>query len=441
MSDTVLVVVAISFLYFTQPMTPAVFYVGETSDGYLVALGDSYMSGEGADSFYEGTNDEGGNECRRAETAYAPQMLKLQGDVPEHARFSDLLFLACSGAIGAEVIDQPQHIAQPQLQAFLHEWEATANKRDPKLVILSIGGNDAGFGSIAQNCLLPGNCAEIGDQWMKGLDDVKRKVTDTYTRLRTGMMAKGIESPVLVVPYPIPLTKTGCPWSSVAFTADEHRFLFGFVHELDAVIKSAADQAGFYYLDAMENVLVEKHLAICSTVGNTKQPVDPADLGVNFLGFNSVVGSPGEIVFPGNWLHNSFHPNARGHQAMRDVLVQWLVANPTLMPLSVTGASTEHDIESFDEVMDASGAATTGVGTSSETTTDGWGISQLALFLKLHILPLILAAIGAWLFCLQGLRLWRIRPERDVKGIKNRVRAIPPFVTGIRAADLHPPLG
>ena len=39
----------------------------------LVALGDSYMSGEGADTYYEGTDTGGENQCRRAPTAWAVQ--------------------------------------------------------------------------------------------------------------------------------------------------------------------------------------------------------------------------------------------------------------------------------------------------------------------------------------------------------------------------------
>ena len=56
----------------------------------LVALGDSYMSGEGADTYFEGTDVGGGNQCRRAPTAWAVQAAQRY--------FDGLVFLACSGA-------------------------------------------------------------------------------------------------------------------------------------------------------------------------------------------------------------------------------------------------------------------------------------------------------------------------------------------------------
>ena len=46
----------------TVPLSDAVKV--KAGDHVIVALGDSYISGEGADAFYEGTNNKGGNECR-----------------------------------------------------------------------------------------------------------------------------------------------------------------------------------------------------------------------------------------------------------------------------------------------------------------------------------------------------------------------------------------
>ncbi len=56
----------------------------------LVSFGDSYMSGEGADTYFEGTDVGGGNQCRRAPTAWAVQAAQRY--------FDGLVFLACSGA-------------------------------------------------------------------------------------------------------------------------------------------------------------------------------------------------------------------------------------------------------------------------------------------------------------------------------------------------------
>lgn len=56
----------------------------------IVALGDSYISGEGAARFFPGTDHPGSNECRRAATAYPYLVAEALG--------ASLTFVACSGA-------------------------------------------------------------------------------------------------------------------------------------------------------------------------------------------------------------------------------------------------------------------------------------------------------------------------------------------------------
>ena len=75
----------------------------EPGDELIVAFGDSYISGEGATEFIEGTNEtnpERGNQCRRAPTAY-PVTLVEQSDTPEVP--DRVLFLACSGAVARDL--------------------------------------------------------------------------------------------------------------------------------------------------------------------------------------------------------------------------------------------------------------------------------------------------------------------------------------------------
>jgi hypothetical protein len=72
--DTVIVVVVLAASWASVPRTFSISRSPELvvapGDPTFAALGDSYMSGEGAKQFYEGTNTQGSNECRRAPTAY-----------------------------------------------------------------------------------------------------------------------------------------------------------------------------------------------------------------------------------------------------------------------------------------------------------------------------------------------------------------------------------
>jgi hypothetical protein len=65
----------------------------------LVAIGDSYMSGEGASIYYNGTDEGGGNQCRRGPTAWAA--------LASENGFDALEFLACSGARTGNVLYNP----------------------------------------------------------------------------------------------------------------------------------------------------------------------------------------------------------------------------------------------------------------------------------------------------------------------------------------------
>jgi len=124
----------------------------------LVALGDSYMSGDGADIYYRGTDDGGRDMCRRSPTAWAAM-------AGQQRPFDGALFLACSGAstynVRADPSGRPRPSGQPgedlpQLAQYRRLQEV--DPFHPELVVLTVGGNDAGFATVGVMCLAPGNC-------------------------------------------------------------------------------------------------------------------------------------------------------------------------------------------------------------------------------------------------------------------------------------------
>jgi lysophospholipase L1-like esterase len=336
-ADVAAVLIVVSLSWALAPRTVAFdtepLAAGQT---VLVALGDSYISGEGASRFFEGTNDKEINECRRAPTAYGPLLVERE-TTPDLTR---LVFLACSGAKAAHLDARIQYQGEPvggpprlrdngvwergesqleQLDDVLRAVRPKANAptEEPEqdlhgLVVMSLGGNDAGFGTIASSCLGLGDCGDIDEAWTLDLGLVRSRLDRVYAALR-GVIGPNV--PVLVVPYPVPLAAKRCDVS--AMTQSEHTSIRRFVGQLNAKVEQAASDAGFFYLD-IESAF-DGH-RICDT-----DNVD--DWYFNYIAANPTGGSFEALSNPRNWLHNSFHPNAEGHRAIADAIEAWVATN------------------------------------------------------------------------------------------------------------------
>ena len=298
----------------------------------LVALGDSYMSGEGARIFYtEDNNEDHRNHCNRAPTAWAA----LAGRTARN--FDSLEFLACSGSrtfnVRHEHLDEGQNtkLAQynepgtqlDQYDEFKARMEADGQAFTPKLAVISLGGNDAGFSTIGAMCLAPGACYAKRDLWVDSLDQVEKALKETYVEVG----AEFPRTPVLVVPYPSPVYTDAngdpvtCP--QVTLSEDDMKFISEFLPMLNERVKNAADSQHFYYLDGVPDALKDAHLQLCDP-DNDNRP------GINFVDLRSVGGIAKQRFNPANWYHNSLHPNERGHAAMRQVFEDWLAEKEDL---------------------------------------------------------------------------------------------------------------
>ncbi|MGH4030826.1 SGNH/GDSL hydrolase family protein [Actinomycetota bacterium Odt1-20B] len=140
--------------------------------GY-VALGDSYSSGVGSGSY-----DSGSGNCKRSTKAYPV----LWAAAHSPASFS---FTACSGARTGDVV---------------------ANQLGPLgsgtgLVSISIGGNDAGFADVMQDCVLgsDSSCLARIDEAKKYVDStLPGNLDKTYTAIHD----KAPSAHVVVLGYP-----------------------------------------------------------------------------------------------------------------------------------------------------------------------------------------------------------------------------------------------
>lgn len=373
---------------------------GET---VVVALGDSYMSGEGADRFLDGTNAKGSNECRRAATAWMPQLF--EGEAGGVAGATDLVFLACSGARGHQLYGAAQGtradtarnvddgVDRRQLNQLAHlERVRTLDDLDVELLVVSIGGNDAGFAAIGTACAAPGDCdkSRLADQWLDELPAVAAKLDAAYFEI-----ARAVDGrfPVAVVPYPVPLTPEGCAGSLMS--PGEHAFLTRFVQELDATIEATAAKYGFRYVEPMERALGD----------GPRDPdgwrlCDREKPGVNSVAIFSVNGLVEEQLNPANWLHNSFHPNEDGHRQLAGVFESWLDDQDDLRAPPRLAADARRPVVTEAE-REARPCEITETGPQvCDTDSRDWAVDRTTELVQRNLVQLGLGLLGLWLLSL-----------------------------------------
>lgn len=230
---------------------------GAEAAGKYVALGDSYAVAPGTRTY-----DDPNDACRRGPLAY-PRLWAAQ-----HASYS-FVEASCSGATAAEIKTQQV----PQITA------------DTTLVTVQAGGNDVGFVSVLENCVLT-----LDDQdCVNGVEAAKAAATgllpgtlaDTYASIR----AAAPNAQVVVVGYPRLYTIGGnCGLFGLSDT--ERSALNSAADILDGVLAQQAASAGFTFLDPRP--AFDAH-SICS--GN--------DVWVTSLEWDK--------------LDESYHPNPAGH--------------------------------------------------------------------------------------------------------------------------------
>jgi hypothetical protein len=328
----------------------------------------------------------------------------------EASALQHLAFFACSGAVAAHLHEHARWKGEPvddspdSGETQLEQLKGLLNRSrvDIRLVIVSIGGNDAGFAKIGMACLAPGSCVERGQTWLTRLEVAGRSVELAYRKIRAVV---GSEVPVLAVPYPQPISGEPCEYSLLA--RDEHHFLHGFVRQLNGVIRRSARDAGFYYLAAMRSAFSTR-LRICDA------PQD--EIGVNFIALDSVNGVVDQALTPSNWIHNSLHPNEDGHRAMAAVLEGWLRSHPDPPAKPDPRDQPEpFDPASLEQLM---GPAVSYCGGPEpapdycDRTDDQWTFTQIGLVVRDAAAPALLLVAGWWLVWLPLLGLTRPRWER-----------------------------
>jgi lysophospholipase L1-like esterase len=421
--DIVLVIVLIALVWALDPQSGPDQPKPTHEKHTLLALGDSYMSGEGATQYYAGTNtrveENTRNECRRAPTAYP---VVAQQALNKDSRTWSLVFLACSGAVGKNFTSKPQYRGEPIIpwgsteaptgdrsgEVQLDQARDAVSKldlADPEIVLVQIGGNDAGFGDLGQTCGLPGDCSRIGEDWLDRLEhsqgpdkpSVRSVLADTYAAIHS----RYPDAHVLVIPYPIPLNESGCRFS--VLRPNEHRYLAGFTRALDQVVREEATKAGFDFLSSAVELFTNAKTRICDT--------SPSDADVNSLAASPIAGPFLQQVSPRTWFHNTFHPTTTGHARVAAEVVKWIertesddaattpTSPPSTVPRTLTGI--------MGPKFEYCGGGTTRHPSFCRDTRSEWSAFAVARLLLRLALPAMLLVAGSLIVSVAVLIRWR----------------------------------
>ncbi|MEU4448382.1 GDSL-type esterase/lipase family protein [Actinosynnema sp. NPDC050801] len=251
---------------------------------HVVGMGDSYASGEGASAGggldYLPETDyveewEGGdlrNSCHRSKDAWI-RKARLPGDVDNIGRLSDiysdveLSFVACSSARTYHVRSggKWQSSSLPQ-----NDLGYLDNHTD--LVTLSIGGNDARFSAVFDNCVaqigqgmcmsstLPvvdpltgdekaGQTEELETHLPKWIDnEVRTNVVSVLTEIKQ----KAPNARLILMGYPKLIGPEDCLAASVGFTLQQAERAWldeTLAPKLSSMLAAAAGQVGADYVD------------------------------------------------------------------------------------------------------------------------------------------------------------------------------------------------
>lgn len=283
----------------------------------IVALGDSYISGEGARVYFPGTDEPGGarNMCHRARKAYPYRLAERLG--------ASLVFVACSGARTTHVngVDEDGNPAPGQyprsgedVYGTRPQVEILRETEDPDVVLLSIGGNDAGFAEIGVQCATPvlADCRRLAEQWLRRLDShLYPALVATYTAVREAAP----DAEVFAMTYPNPVGPKFCKDLAGLNPAEMDFIREVFVGRLNEIVTTAAEAAGIHSVDLTGALAGHRFCEV--PLGKT---------AVNFLEISRTRGAAIDVAHLGGLASGTLHPNPFGHELLEKVVLPKLEA-------------------------------------------------------------------------------------------------------------------
>ncbi len=246
------------------------------------ALGDSYSSGDGAPPY------SGVTGCYRSTKSY-PYLLGSGAPTP--------VLLACSGAVTANIDQKVQNSSLPGTQLS----QLQSSPRGNTLITITIGGNDIGFSSELTKCITGlTSCKSDKSTISQKITALQTRLVQIYQELRTA--APGAD--ILIVGYPLLVADPSIadchnPIVYTGLGAGEMRMIRTLATQLATTIAAAASQAG---------VSSATQQVIQAFAGHEACTADKSEEWIN------------EIAGLNDALHDSFHPNSAGYQALANAV-------------------------------------------------------------------------------------------------------------------------
>ncbi len=187
-----------------------------------VALGDSYASGVGA-----GHYDTASGDCKRSTLGY-PALSQAA-----HSEYT-LKDVSCSGATIADV----------------RANQLSAVNSGTDIVTLTVGGNDAQFTTVVQDCLLQTDSyCKTATMWMSSY--ATNQMVTELAGLYKDVKARAPQARIIVLGYPQALSSTGtCP--VIDLSAAKRTYMNGFADALAQGTKAAAAQQSVTFVDVRD---------------------------------------------------------------------------------------------------------------------------------------------------------------------------------------------
>ncbi len=260
---------------------------------HYFGMGDSFASGEGnvTGNYDPATDVAGVNECHRSNDSYSSLIV-------QNTSMTGPEFVACSGAVIADILAPGQYGEAAQVDAL----GASANSTSPRVITVSIGGNDAFFADTLVSCLSAASChldAAIAGPVDTAIANMGPALEQAYTAILNHPGNGNNFTGLVVVGYPH-LFGTGPCALDTFYDAGERAWMDSRADALNAVIQTvvanmAAAGERIHFADM---VPVFAGHESCGSAVDTN---DPSTQWINLL------TSP--IV-------HSFHPNQYGHAEM-----------------------------------------------------------------------------------------------------------------------------
>jgi hypothetical protein len=319
--------------YYDTPTTTktARFLIGTgaiSSQIDYLALGDSYISGEGAFDYQPGTDNEN-NTCHLSLQSYPyliNRNLSFNNPYPS---------VACSGAITDDITntslkyigqadrkekinrqmhDQPEStstvittnsISSSFLPGYIDQLDFVKIYQ-PKAVTLSIGGNDIGFSKILMRCIEPDTCYSDYEDRVELVREINNiafpRLVETYQKLKA---ASAPDTKIYIIGYPQIAKPGGDCADNVRLSNEEVKFSQQIIAYLDSVLKAATEKSGVKYVDVQD--AFDGH-RLCET---------------NFLdsAMNGITAGDDRPFSFGPIGAESYHPTALGYKLLEDKIL------------------------------------------------------------------------------------------------------------------------